>query len=461
MTDVIKRKIERLAFKKVEVWLVFCLSVVGLVTALLYGGAVRHYFNGGEKLGRFGGLIETLSKFPSDVRALMMGDFGQRLLISPIDPFESQLGFYFSYEPFSRPDLGYVLINRYDGDNSFSKSELWDLNSQVLVHSWNFKNVKTLLDQVTPTKHTGYIEQKQSHNVFRSVHGLLDTNGRMTIQTFGGSLIQASHCSQLSLFSSESVFHHSIEKDTDGYFWVPSRIYPKTVNIGSDKFYDDGIAKLDTDGRIVLQRSVIEILVKNGMGHLIYGTDSTTDDPVHLNDIQPVNENGIFWNVGDVFLSIRNLSLVLLYRPSTNEILWHSQGPWLYQHDINILDDHRISVFNNNTGRIGKASWEVKGVNNILIYDFLNKTYKSEWQKGFQKLGVATTTEGRGKIVSDEVFVEESNYGRALQFDKDGNVTWSYVNRANNGNLYILNWSRLIPRTLGDVVTQFVSENKC
>ena len=37
------------------------------------------------------------------------GDFGQRLLISPIDPFESQLGFYFSYEPFSRPDLGYVL----------------------------------------------------------------------------------------------------------------------------------------------------------------------------------------------------------------------------------------------------------------------------------------------------------------------------------------------------------------
>ena len=91
---------------------------------------------------------------------------------------------------------------------------------------------------------------------------------------------------------------------------------------------------------IVLQRSVIEILVKNGMGHPIYGTDSMTDDPVHLNDIQPVNENGIFWNVGDVFLSIRNLSLVLLYRPSTNEILWHSQAPWLYQHDINILDDH-------------------------------------------------------------------------------------------------------------------------
>ena len=96
-------------------------------------------------------------------------------------------------------------------------------------------------------------------------------------------------------------FTTQLKKILTVIFWVPSRIYPKTVDIGSDKFYDDGIAKIDTDGRIVLQRSVIEILVKNGMGHLIYGTDSTTDDPVHLNDIQPVNENGIFWNVGDVF----------------------------------------------------------------------------------------------------------------------------------------------------------------
>jgi hypothetical protein len=72
------------------------------------------------------------------------------------------------------------------------------------------------------------------------------------------------------------------------------------------------------------------------------------DDPTHLNDIQPVLADGPYWKKGDLFVSLRNISSIMLYRPSTDQIVWMKRGPWLSQHDVDILDDHRISVYDNN-----------------------------------------------------------------------------------------------------------------
>src|SRR5690606_40126395 len=49
-----------------------------------------------------------------------------------------------------------------------------------------------------------------------------------------------------------------------------------------------------------------------------------------------------------LFLSFRHMSMIMLYRPATDEIVWKKQGPWLAQHDVDILDATRIGVFNNN-----------------------------------------------------------------------------------------------------------------
>ena len=56
--------------------------------------------------------------------------------------------------------------------------------------------------------------------------------------------------------------------------------------------------------------------------------------------------DGKFWKSGDVFLSLRNQSMILLYRPSTNKIIWKGTGPFFRQHDVDVLNDHKISIFN-------------------------------------------------------------------------------------------------------------------
>ena len=87
-----------------------------------------------------------------------------------------------------------------------------------------------------------------------------------------------------------------------------------------------------------------------------------------------MNFDGEFWQKGDVFLSLRSQSMVLLYRPSTNEIVWSGTGPFFRQHDVDILDEQSISIFNNNAKDFVNGE-VVDGHNEVIIYDFKNDKY--------------------------------------------------------------------------------------
>ena len=231
-------------------------------------------------------------------------------------------------------------------------------------------------------------------------------------------------------------------------------MYPQSISlekVGRNSpvdggFLDDAIVKLSPDGEILFEKSVSQIFIDNGLEYLLFSVgDILFDiDPIHLNDIQPVNFDGEFWKKGDVFLSLRHQSMVLLYRPSTNEIIWKGTGPFFHQHDVDILDEHRISVFNNNSKDFAESD-VVDGHNEVIIYDFKTNEYSSYLKDSLIENDVRTITEGRGEILTNgDLFIEESNYGRTLYFNADGSLRWTHVNRANDGNVYRLGWSRIL-----------------
>ena len=167
-------------------------------------------------------------------------------------------------------------------------------------------------------------------------------------------------------------------------------------------------------------------------------------DPTHLNDIQPVNFDGEFWKKGDVFLSLRHQSMILLYRPLTNEIIWKGTGPFFHQHDVDILDSHRISIFNNNSKNFVNGD-VVDGNNEVVIYDFKTNEYSSYLKKSLIEYDVRTNIEGLSQILSNgDLFVEESYFGRTLYFNANGSLRWSHLNRANNGMVNRVGWSRIL-----------------
>ena len=171
-------------------------------------------------------------------------------------------------------------------------------------------------------------------------------------------------------------------------------------------------------------------------------------DPIHLNDIQPVLTDGPYWKTGDLFLSARNQSMIILYRPSTNKILWKGgQGHISAQHDVDILDDNRISIFNNNAIRSIDVvkNVEIDGNNEVVIYDFKTDSYSKYLNESLIQYDVKTVSAGRSQIlVNNDLFIEEQNYGRLLYFNKDESLQWQYVNRGEDGNVYQVSWSRIL-----------------
>jgi hypothetical protein len=136
--------------------------------------------------------------------------------------------------------------------------------------------------------------------------------------------------------------------------------------------------------------------------------------------------------------------MILLYRPSTNKIIWTGTGPFFHQHDVDILDDHRISIFNNNSKDFVDGD-VVDGHNEVIIYDFKTDQYSPYLKDILIENDVRTITGGQSQVLpSGDLFVEESGYGRTLYFNADGSLRWTHVNRAKNGNVFLVAWSRIL-----------------
>jgi hypothetical protein len=454
---------ERHLMSGVGRWALYLSIALGIVMTVTFAGAVRHIFVGGTRLHAFSESIILVSELPSNIKKAFsalthtLGDLEVKER-----RFGARAGFAASPSFYAAANLGdrqYILVNKFDGDLKHSTSELWDTENGELVHRWNFRGINAIW-QESDLRAGNNFKVDAADGRFRNTYALLLEDGSIITHS-DSPLIKIDKCSNAEVFQDDFIFHHSVERDESGSYWVPARLKPKRVVLGPDEFSDDALVLVSKSGKILLVQSVAQLLIDNGFGALVFGRGGAFDyDPIHLNDIEPVTNDGPYWRKGDVFLSLRNMSLVMLYRPAKNAVVWFKQGPWLHQHDVNIVSDHEISIFNNNVARVGKRQ-AVQGVNSVLVYDFKTQKTRSPWQNGFLRSDVRTVTEGRGQPTGDKVFVEESNFGRVIQFSKSGDIDFEYVNRSSSGQLYILNFSRLISRDLGDQVRRVVERSGC
>ena len=160
------------------------------------------------------------------------------------------------------------------------------------------------------------------------------------------------------------------------------------------------------------------------------------DDPIHINDIEPILDDSSYWKKGDVFLSLRSISAIILFRPATNKIIWYKQGPWRFQHDVDVIDEDKIAIFDNNV----TLGWDQsKTHNNIYIYDFKNdKTYK-KYVNLFKDNNINSRTGSLYRILDNgDIYVEEENHGRLLMGTEKGELKWEFIWNS------LINWSRYI-----------------
>jgi len=363
-------------------------------------------------------------------------------------------------------DDGYLLLSGIGATEGKSIVQLIRIADGQVIAKWNpdWPEIHSMT--------TGHrLGKKGSIGAYRAIHPLLLSDGSIIFNT-GSSLARLPLCSSKALWVLNYPYHHSIElSPTGNSVWVPSvtEVFSTDNSELKDTIRDDSLSEVSLDGRVIKNLSFSKILVDNNMtGHMI-GTSGFTKnlDPIHLNQITPATSGGSFWQINDLLISARHTSTIYLYRPSTNKIIWHQQGPWLNQHSAHFVNNHSIAVFGNDVyGSYSKPSFIYKeGHNQIYQYDFENKQTQKLHSKALSEVKPITITDGRLRILEDySIFVEDTNNSRLFKLNSKGQLVWSYINTYDENNLGIVSWSRYLTKkelSTIDNIEKADSSTKC
>ncbi len=137
--------------------------------------------------------------------------------------------------------------------------------------------------------------------------------------------------------------------------------------------------------------------------------------------------------------------MIILYRPSTNKIIKIIEGHFYNQHDVDIIDESKISIYNNNVFFNQRNERKVKNNNEIIIYDFKTNSFSKIFEKTFIKNKINTNTHGLVDFLQDgSAIVEDRNNGRIFYLNSEGEVVWIFNNLNSKKRIYDLWWSRII-----------------
>lgn len=374
--------VERLLDQRVPLWLVLLLHLAGVIAMIGFGSIVLDPASNGW----IGAMAVNIAKAPHTLRQLTR-------LHNPIlyrGDYKPMRGGLWRNPAQGLVDPGFLLLTAYDEALRRPVVRLLRLSDGKVMHQFvpdiaAINRSSRIRSQLIDLP----FDRGPGRNLM--MHPMLMPNGDLIIHD-DSPLARVDPCGR-PVWMIDSIFHHAVERGPDGNIWAAYHDPRSSAPGAGDMFRDDTIAEISPDGRVLRRIRIRDLLDRNGLG-VLWRSHPYVDDPFHLNDVQPVATSGPYWQRGDLLVSLRNLSLLMLYRPSTGRVLWSRVGPWAMQHDVSVLDDHRITVFDNHW-RFAAPEGEVDGRNRVLSYDFATGQVSEYFADPIQRFAIRTRAQGR------------------------------------------------------------------
>ena len=432
-------------FKKIEIWIVGLIVLFFILLILLVSGVLRDAYLNINKTPKFlRKNFVTISEIPKNINQVINHLFSKDINAPPILSKHQDKKKFEQFIPNKRNAL--LVLPRYDHSLKRSLVDIVDLNNFEVIHTYKH-DINEMNNQVTNNKEFPRIKIDDAPIRFEYRHPLILDDGSLISDSDYSIIFKIDFCSNIKWINEEK-FHHSKMLDHEGNIWVNGQMNPKSqyvIKYFIKNYLDDSIIKINTNGKILFNKSITEILIENKIMDqnnklsLNNNLNTIQQDPIHSNDIEPAFINTNYWKQGDVFISMRNQSAIIHYRPSTNKVVNYITGPFSQQHDIDIISDEEISIFNNNNFFIDNKHSE------ILVYNFRSKTFKKLFNDQLKKENFYTHTQGLSHIFKDgSLMVEEQNDGRIILFNNKGEKEWEFINKDKNGDIGFISWSRII-----------------
>ena len=301
---------------------------------------------------------------------------------------------------------------------------LEDLDGRV-VHRWSAR----LQDHST---HFDAIRENPNRGYWRSAR-LLPDGGLLAIWE-GIAMARLDRESRV-LWLYEEGAHHAAVALPDGRIWVLTRQVDEVPEIAEGvPIFEDFATLLDPGGRELRRISIVRGLLRGGQEELLKTvrtqleegasaeTITTGADPLHTNAIQVVGEvepRHPAFQPGRLLLSAANLNALLLLDPESGAVVWSHVGTFRSQHDPRLLPNGRILLFDNWGGdRQHSRVMEIDPADGSVLWSWAGEPGQPffSWCCGTAR-----------RLPNGNTLIVETQFGRALEIDRDGSVVWEYV----------------------------------
>ncbi len=286
------------------------------------------------------------------------------------------------------------------------------------------------------------------------IHGsVLYPNGDIVFNINLHGLVKIDNNSNV-LWKLKDDYHHSIHKDEQGNLWVPAR-----ENLDEDElsnyplikppFYLDYICKLTPEGELLEKVALYDIFFNSGLEALLFAdgtifTVNTTDDIMHLNDIEILGSDiaNSFpqFQAGDIIVSMRQLNLLMVIDPKTYLIKWHMTGPYIRQHDPDFISDGGILVFDNRVdiNNYNDIGGNILGGSRILSIDPVSRLVTIVYQGDSDNKFYSNIAGKQQLLPNRNILITEHGKGRIFEVTPSREIVWTYINRYDEDEVYVI-----------------------
>ena len=314
----------------------------------------------------------------------------------------------------------------------------------MLVHEWRVpEEVYAEVAKSQRPLHPGHYEIMGSH---------LYADGSLIFTLTNYGLVKLDRCSSL-LWYRPIRAHHDVTVAEDGTIWTlnfrietdASRVPPR-MRVPMER---NTVVQLSPQGEGVKEFDILDGLLRAGYHGLVLDGPaghprSNVVDPVHANDIEIVDRGFAakhsFADPGDLLLSLRTIDSLVLFDPQAEQAKWVMTGPFLRQHDPDLLPDGSISVFDNRTAKaqhneaVHLTARQLFGFSRIIRID--PATQRIVWEySGTEEAPFYTSVQGDHQTLPNgNVLAVETEAGRLFEIDtKDNRIVWEWFNLLETG----------------------------
>lgn len=252
--------------------------------------------------------------------------------------------------------------------------------------------------------------------------------------------------------------HHSVNLGNDGTIFVSAETYQASWPTPYDNHLaplnDYAIQQLDADGNTLLYKPILEILRENdllGLMHqsAVLNTETAVAlDTMHLNDVEvfPEGLQSTVFEPGDIMLSLRNISTILVVDPDDWRIKFRSTGQVLRQHDPDFAPGDRIVVYDNRN--MDALVPEDRKFSRIVELDARTGDARVLFQGGAE-LPFYGPTLGRQQLLANgNILMIEGWKGHIMEVTPAGALAWDYYNIVDRAHTGTVTEAEILPPEL-------------